>query len=119
MNDFYVKPYNRMGPYVVGMLAGYFLYRTGCKLKIGKVGAIVIKWTCGRASSHAKQWAANSLWPLNLSEGLTGQLYFHSASLPLYLHIVCPPVGRMEYEEFEGKENSGTTMLLENVLLLM
>ena len=46
MNDFYVKPYNRMGPYVVGMLAGYFLYRTDCKLKIGKVGAIVLTACC-------------------------------------------------------------------------
>ncbi|PVD22480.1 hypothetical protein C0Q70_18294 [Pomacea canaliculata] len=35
--DFYVKPYNRMGPYVVGMLAGYFLYRNDCRLKINKI----------------------------------------------------------------------------------
>ncbi|XP_025111704.1 nose resistant to fluoxetine protein 6-like [Pomacea canaliculata] len=35
--DFYNKPYNRMGPYAVGMVAGYILYRTDCRLKINKV----------------------------------------------------------------------------------
>ena len=41
MVDFYMKPYNRMGPYIVGMLAGYFLYHTDCKLRINKVAALV------------------------------------------------------------------------------
>ena len=40
MTNFYMKPYNRMGPYVVGMLAGYFLYRTDCRLRINKVAVL-------------------------------------------------------------------------------
>ncbi|XP_041358213.1 nose resistant to fluoxetine protein 6-like isoform X2 [Gigantopelta aegis] len=35
--DFYVKPYVRMGPYLVGMATGYLLYKTQCKVKISKV----------------------------------------------------------------------------------
>ena len=27
MTDFYIKPYIRMAPYVVGLLSGYLLYR--------------------------------------------------------------------------------------------
>lgn len=32
--DFYMKPYTRWGPYVIGMMAGYFLYINKCKLNI-------------------------------------------------------------------------------------
>lgn len=35
--DTYVKPWCRIGPYVVGFLAGYILYKTDCKIKIPKV----------------------------------------------------------------------------------
>lgn len=34
--DTYVKPWCRIGPYVVGFLAGYILYKTDCKIKIPK-----------------------------------------------------------------------------------
>ncbi|OWF35674.1 O-acyltransferase like protein-like [Mizuhopecten yessoensis] len=33
---YYIKPYCRMGPYIVGMLAGYVLYEKGLKIKINK-----------------------------------------------------------------------------------
>ena len=46
MTDFYMRPYNRMGPYVVGMLAGYFLYRSDCKLRINKVQAATNPTLC-------------------------------------------------------------------------
>ncbi|PVD22481.1 hypothetical protein C0Q70_18295 [Pomacea canaliculata] len=50
--DFYIKPYNRMGPYVVGMLAGYFLYRSDCRLKIKKV-VNLCAWAVATACSLA------------------------------------------------------------------
>ena len=55
--------------------------------------------------------------PFHSTACLIGQLYFHSTSFPLHPHIVCFPVGTMENEEIEGKENSSYKMLLENVLL--
>ncbi|XP_033763776.1 O-acyltransferase like protein-like [Pecten maximus] len=33
-NKYYIKPYCRMGPYIVGIMAGYILYRTKGKYKI-------------------------------------------------------------------------------------
>ena len=36
--DVYVKPWIRIGPYVVGLFTGYILYRTKCKVKMHKVG---------------------------------------------------------------------------------
>ena len=35
--DVYIKPWCRIGPYVVGFFAGYILYKTECKLKLTKV----------------------------------------------------------------------------------
>ena len=35
--DIYTKPWNRVGPYAVGFLTGYILYKTDCKIKIPKV----------------------------------------------------------------------------------
>ncbi|GAB1602612.1 hypothetical protein Ahia01_000540800 [Argonauta hians] len=32
----YIKPWNRIGPYLVGLLVGYHLYRTKCHFKINK-----------------------------------------------------------------------------------
>ncbi|KAK7495814.1 hypothetical protein BaRGS_00013034 [Batillaria attramentaria] len=52
MGDYYIKPYNRMGPYVVGMLAGYFLYRTDCKLRISWITNMSI-WAMATASALA------------------------------------------------------------------
>lgn len=31
---YYVKPYCRMGPYIVGIVTGYILYKTKCKVKL-------------------------------------------------------------------------------------
>ena len=39
-DDYYVKPWCRIGPYIVGFVAGYILYRLDCKLKIPKVGKL-------------------------------------------------------------------------------
>lgn len=33
----YVKPWNRIGPYLIGIYVGYILYRTDCKYRINKV----------------------------------------------------------------------------------
>ena len=38
----YIKPWTRIGPYVVGFYTGYLLYKTECKLKMPKVTLIVI-----------------------------------------------------------------------------
>ena len=43
--EFYMKPYTRMGPYVIGMLAGYFLHVKQCKLNIKWVGIIIVTLT--------------------------------------------------------------------------
>ena len=32
-----MKPWTRIGPYVVGSLAGYILYKTECKMRIPRV----------------------------------------------------------------------------------
>ncbi|XP_069120101.1 O-acyltransferase like protein-like [Argopecten irradians] len=36
MELYYIKPYCRMGPYIVGMLTGYFLHQKGLNVKINK-----------------------------------------------------------------------------------
>ncbi|XP_048774751.1 nose resistant to fluoxetine protein 6-like isoform X2 [Ostrea edulis] len=36
-NEYYIKPYCRIGPYLMGILFGYLLYKTDCKLKMNKV----------------------------------------------------------------------------------
>uniref|UniRef100_K1PPP0 Nose resistant to fluoxetine protein 6 n=1 Tax=Magallana gigas TaxID=29159 RepID=K1PPP0_MAGGI len=33
---YYIRPYCRMGPYIVGIIVGSFLYKTDCKVKINK-----------------------------------------------------------------------------------
>ncbi|XP_071156465.1 nose resistant to fluoxetine protein 6-like isoform X2 [Mytilus edulis] len=33
---YYIKPYCRIGPYLVGMFTGYVLYRTNCKCRINR-----------------------------------------------------------------------------------
>ncbi|XP_021347331.1 O-acyltransferase like protein-like [Mizuhopecten yessoensis] len=41
---YYIKPYCRMGPYIIGIIAGYILYRTGGKYKIKTVrGSLRVK----------------------------------------------------------------------------
>lgn len=36
MLDYYIKPYCRMGPYIIGILTGYILYKTNCKVRLNK-----------------------------------------------------------------------------------
>ncbi|KAK7095323.1 nose resistant to fluoxetine protein 6-like isoform X2 [Littorina saxatilis] len=70
MNDFYIKPYNRMGPYVVGMLAGYFLYRTDCRLRISKIVNLSL-------------WALATGCALALLYGLYDAYNGHPVTLPV------------------------------------
>ncbi|KAJ8321300.1 hypothetical protein KUTeg_001158 [Tegillarca granosa] len=35
--DYYIKPYCRMGPYIVGILTGYILYKTNCRCRMNKL----------------------------------------------------------------------------------
>ena len=37
MEHVYMKPWCRVGPYAVGVFAGYILYKTNCKLRMPKV----------------------------------------------------------------------------------
>ncbi|KAL5006773.1 hypothetical protein ScPMuIL_015579 [Solemya velum] len=41
--EYYIKPYCRMGPYVIGMITGYVLYRTNCKVKLHGL-VVIIGW---------------------------------------------------------------------------
>jgi hypothetical protein len=36
----YDKPWTRLGPYLVGMIVGWILYKTDCKIRMGKVCAV-------------------------------------------------------------------------------
>ncbi|XP_056011040.1 nose resistant to fluoxetine protein 6-like [Ostrea edulis] len=35
-NNYYIRPYCRIGPYIVGIIVGSLLYKTDCKVKINK-----------------------------------------------------------------------------------
>lgn len=37
MDLYYFKPWCRMGPYIIGIIGGYILYKLDCKLKINKI----------------------------------------------------------------------------------
>lgn len=39
----YDKPWTRLGPYLVGMIVGWILYKTDCKIKMSKV-AVALGW---------------------------------------------------------------------------
>ncbi|KAI4486403.1 hypothetical protein M0804_005773 [Polistes exclamans] len=39
----YDKPWTRLGPYLIGMSVGYFLFKTDCKVKMSKA-TVVIGW---------------------------------------------------------------------------
>ncbi|XP_025112800.1 nose resistant to fluoxetine protein 6-like [Pomacea canaliculata] len=36
-HELYIKPYTRMGPYIVGMVTGYLLYHYNCRIQINKI----------------------------------------------------------------------------------
>lgn len=40
--DIYIKPYTRIGPYLIGMMYGYLLYQNNCKVYINKYIVAVI-----------------------------------------------------------------------------
>ncbi|KAJ8304385.1 hypothetical protein KUTeg_017968 [Tegillarca granosa] len=52
MATYYFKPWCRMGPYIVGILAGYLLYKTKCKLRINKYVNIAL-WLLTTATGLA------------------------------------------------------------------
>ena len=35
--EIYYKPYCRIGPYLIGAILGYILFKTKCKVKMNKV----------------------------------------------------------------------------------
>ncbi|XP_033352837.1 nose resistant to fluoxetine protein 6-like isoform X1 [Bombus vosnesenskii] len=45
----YDKPWTRLGPYLIGMSVGYFLFKTDCKIKMSKT-TICIGWLLSSAS---------------------------------------------------------------------
>nr|KAG5692737.1 hypothetical protein BaRGS_033848 [Batillaria attramentaria] len=67
---YYVKPYCRMGPYIVGMLTGYLLYRTDCRLRINKM----VNLLC---------WAVAAACALAVLYGLYETSHGHLVSLPV------------------------------------
>jgi len=52
---YYIKPYTRIGPYLVGMVTGYLLYKYDCKARIPKT-VVVIGWMLATASALAVQY---------------------------------------------------------------
>ncbi|KAL8596761.1 hypothetical protein ACOMHN_053857 [Nucella lapillus] len=69
-DDYYIKPYNRMGPYIIGMVTGYVLYRTDCKVKINKI----LNLLC---------WAAAAAIALAVLYGLYEVNQGHPLALPV------------------------------------
>lgn len=43
-DQLYDKPWMRIGPYLIGMIAGYFLFRVDCKITLSPI-AIIMGWT--------------------------------------------------------------------------
>ncbi|KAL5012342.1 hypothetical protein ScPMuIL_010893 [Solemya velum] len=41
--QYYERPYCRIGPYVIGVITGYILYRTECKIKLKKM-YVILGW---------------------------------------------------------------------------
>ncbi|XP_064599084.1 nose resistant to fluoxetine protein 6-like [Liolophura sinensis] len=41
----YIKPWCRIGPYLIGLLVGYALYRTRCRLRLNPV-VVLAGWVC-------------------------------------------------------------------------
>ncbi|XP_012232421.1 nose resistant to fluoxetine protein 6 isoform X2 [Linepithema humile] len=44
----YDKPWTRLGPYLIGMSVGYFLFKTDCKVKMSKT-TVVVGWLLSAA----------------------------------------------------------------------
>jgi hypothetical protein len=56
----YDKPWTRLGPYLVGMIVGWILYKTDCKIKMSKV--YVFLSLCGWCSCSAYQGRKQLRW---------------------------------------------------------
>lgn len=44
----YDKPYTRLGPYLIGMCAGWILFKTNCRIKMSR-WVVAIGWTLASA----------------------------------------------------------------------
>ncbi|XP_072743886.1 nose resistant to fluoxetine protein 6-like isoform X2 [Anoplolepis gracilipes] len=44
----YDKPWTRLGPYLIGMSVGYFLFKTDCKMKMSKT-TVIVGWLLSSA----------------------------------------------------------------------
>ncbi|XKL67399.1 hypothetical protein PGB90_002890 [Kerria lacca] len=42
-DELYDKPWTRLGPYLIGMFAGWFIFKTKCKLNVSKI-TVIIGW---------------------------------------------------------------------------
>lgn len=42
-DELYDKPWTRLGPYLIGILAGWFIYKSKCKLNISK-STVIVAW---------------------------------------------------------------------------
>ncbi|KAL5011856.1 hypothetical protein ScPMuIL_010407, partial [Solemya velum] len=73
-DEYYVMPYCRMGPYIVGMLTGYFLYKTDCKVKMNKA-VVLFGWLastfCALAVLYGLYDGMNPNIPYSLSENVS------------------------------------------------
>lgn len=79
----YDKPWTRLGPYLIGMSMGYFLFKTDCKIKMSKVSRKgmagrrntlfePLYFSCGAKSTRSwlfgrrrSAWAGSSLRPVS------------------------------------------------------
>ncbi|XP_071119326.1 nose resistant to fluoxetine protein 6-like [Haliotis cracherodii] len=52
MLKYYMKPYTRIGPYIVGLWVGYLLYKTDCKYKMSKT-VTLLGWAIATAVALA------------------------------------------------------------------
>ncbi|XP_067661104.1 nose resistant to fluoxetine protein 6-like [Haliotis asinina] len=67
MSKYYFKPWCRMGPYIIGLLAGYILYRTKCKIRMNKFLCLL-------------GWASAAAICLAVLYGLDGDSHGHKLS---------------------------------------
>jgi xanthine/uracil permease len=51
----YDKPWTRLGPYLVGMIVGWILYKTDCKIKMSKVSAADVAVTSNNSRCMASE----------------------------------------------------------------
>jgi hypothetical protein len=53
-DEIYDKPWTRLGPYIVGMCAGWILCKTNCTIKMHKVRASAPLWVMSTCELHSR-----------------------------------------------------------------